>query len=155
MAHPIYLIDANVLIGLKNYPSKQFPSLWRRLNEMVSEKRLFSCREVLRELESSDDECSSWSKANKSIFLNPELEEFELVTEILDRYPNSIRKVNIEKGLPAADPFLVASAKVHQYILLTNEKYKPNGQKIPNICERYEVDYIDWYGFLAAEDWVF
>lgn len=47
----VYCVDSNVLIDIhRDYPIASFPTLWTELTKLVSEDRLISSSEVLREL---------------------------------------------------------------------------------------------------------
>lgn len=56
------------------------------------------------------------------------------------------------KGKPVADPFLVASAKVNAAVLVTEEQFKPNAAKIPNVCEHFSVKYMNLEQMMEAEN---
>jgi len=59
------------------------------------------------------------------------------------------------KGGPVADPFLVAKAKALDGTVVTQEEYKPNGVKIPNMCEYMNVRCTNLEGLMELEKWVF
>lgn len=53
----VYCIDTSALIDLNRMYSRDiFPTLWRRLGDLVKSGRLFAPLEVLREVEKGDDE---------------------------------------------------------------------------------------------------
>lgn len=54
-----------------------------------------------------------------------------------------------------ADPFVIASAYFRKGCAVTEETYKPNAAKIPNICEHYEIDCISLEDLMKKESWVF
>lgn len=59
------------------------------------------------------------------------------------------------QGKPVADPFVIAKAKVVEGIVVTQEEYKPNAAKIPNICEELAVSCVNVEGFMEKEQWRF
>ena len=59
------------------------------------------------------------------------------------------------KGLPCADPFIIARAKVINGCVVTEEKRTPNAAKIPNVCEHFGVEYTNLQGFMKKEGWTF
>jgi len=63
-----------------------------------------------------------------------------------------VRRSHILKGLPVADPFIVAAAKVYNCLVVTQESFKKGGARIPTVCEKFEVEYINIEGFLELED---
>jgi Domain of unknown function (DUF4411) len=68
MAGEIYCIDASSLIKLKqDFPRAVFPSVWKRVEQLVVDTRLIAPDEVARELE-PDDELRPWAKQHKKMF---------------------------------------------------------------------------------------
>lgn len=63
-------------------------------------------------------------------------------------FQNNISEKNMLYGNPVADAFLVAKAKTNQGTLVTSEKFSPNAAKIPNMCDEFNIDYIDFKTFL-------
>ncbi|MBZ0199623.1 MAG: DUF4411 family protein [Ignavibacteriaceae bacterium] len=39
--------------------------------------------------------------------------------------------------------------------MITEEDYKKNGAKIPNICEHFDIPCLKLEGFLIQENWKF
>jgi hypothetical protein len=58
-------------------------------------------------------------------------------------------------GTPVADPFVIACAAVRNGAVVTEEKFKQNAAKIPNVCAHFQVDCIDLEGFMRAVVWSF
>ena len=52
-------------------------------------------------------------------------EEQELSKEILLKFPNLLNEDVILLGKPLADPFDIAQAKIHNCLLVHQEKFKP------------------------------
>lgn len=112
---------------------------------MVIDKQLTSVRECKQELENygKEDFLKTWAKRNSKIFLPATGEETRVVAAIF-RVPHFQQIVSSAaqlKGKPVADPFLIASAKINNRVLITEEELKPNAAKIPNICEHFGVRY--------------
>lgn len=151
-----YVFDSGPFIDLNNYPPDIFSSFWDQLNQMLKEGEIISSIEVFRELEDYNDEfVAEWTKKNKKYFLKPSIEEQELAKEILAKFPYLIKEDVILSGKPLADPFVIAQAKVHNCILVHQEKFKPNAHKIPNVCEFYKVTEISLFDFFRLEKWKF
>ncbi len=153
--HPKYIFDSGPFIYLKNYPQDVFSSLWGNFSRMIKNAEIISSSEVLRELEDYDDEIAVWAKANKQIFIKPNLEEQQLVRQILSKHPDLVNEEAILLGKPYADPFVIAQAKVHNCILVHSEKFKPNAHKIPNVCKSFQVEEIPLFEFFRREKWSF
>ena len=57
----------------------------------------------------------------------------------------------MRKGLPVADPFVVAAAKVHQASVVTREAFKSGGARIPTVCQEFGVECLNVEQFLTRE----
>jgi transcriptional regulator with XRE-family HTH domain len=89
----------------------------------------------------------------RNIFRTPNEEELSIVKDILSdhRFRGLIRRESILKGLPVADPFIIAAAKVHNGMVVTQENYKPDAARIPTVCEVLKVRCINLEQFLKRE----
>jgi hypothetical protein len=153
--HPKYIFDSGPFIDLKNYPGDVFTSLWENFTQMINDGEILSSSEVFRELEDYDDEIAGWAKQNKNIFIKPTLEEQSEVQRILEKHPDLVKEEAILLGKPYADPFVIAQAKIHDCVLVHNEKFKPNAHKIPNVCKSFKVEEIMLFEFFRREKWKF
>jgi len=66
-----------------------------------------------------------------------------------------IRKKERLKGMPVADPFVIARAKILNASVVTEEKHTENAAKIPNVCNHFNIPCIKLEGFMKEEKWVF
>ncbi len=81
----IYVFDDSSLSNILNhYYTDRFPSFWEKFNEIVSQKKLISVREVRNELTGKfdDDKIEIMMKHNRDFFTNPSTEELSFITEI-------------------------------------------------------------------------
>lgn len=153
--HPKYIFDSGPFIDLKNYPGDVFSSLWDNFTQMINDGEIISSSEVFRELEDYDDEIAAWAKQNKNVFIKPTLEEQVQVQKILEKHPDLVKEEAILLGKPYADPFVIAQAKMHNCVLVHNEKFKPNAHKIPNVCKTFNVEETNLFEFFRREKWKF
>ena len=52
-----------------------------------------------------------------------------------------------------ADPWLVAYAKAHRCIVVTNEQLRPDAKSkvhLPNVCQQFRVEYKDIFDILQG-----
>ena len=151
----MYFFDTNVFIQLGLYYPSRFPTIWERINNLVQNGKLLSVREVRNELElgNASPYISGWVKANRKIFKIPSEKELHIVKNILgdNRFRGLVRRESILKGLPVADPFIIAAAKVHNGIVVTQENYKPGAARIPTVCDVLEVRCVNLEKFLERE----
>jgi hypothetical protein len=153
-----YFVDTNSLMVLRSYFPDRFPSVWENIRGLISEGRFLSVKEVLNELERHDSKhVLAWAKKNSSIFLQPTVSETACVVSIF-AVPHFQQLIGAEqrlRGTPVADPFLVAAAKVHGGCVVTEEGFKKNAAKIPNVCRHFVVDYTNLEGLMERENWAF
>jgi len=155
----IYIFDTSSIIVFSHYFPSRFPKFWENLEIYTETGRIISVREVRRELASNatKDHLVDWLSHHKSIFQTPTSEESLFIRRIFENplFLGLIKKKNTLISKPAADPFVIASAKVRGGTVVTEEKLKPNSAKIPSICKHFGVPCVDLEGFMAAEGWVF
>ena len=100
---------------------------------------------------------NQWARQNIAMFTAPTYEEMQFVKEIfkVEHFQVIISRKNLLNGKPVADPFIIAKAKIIDGIVVTNEVNNPNGAKIPNICERFNIKCINLERFMEIEKWSF
>lgn len=157
----IYVFDTSSFSALKHFYPGIFKSVWIGLDELLNEGRLISTREVLRELKGGDPDqhLNTWlKKQNRSaIFTTPTQEEMQFVAEIflVDHFRMLIGQKQQLNGLPVADPFVIACAKTREGTVVTEERYKPNAAKIPNVCRHFNIPCINLEAFMRDQRWEF
>ena len=151
----MYVFDTNVFISLGLYYPKRFPTIWEWIDSLVNSGDLVSVREVRRELENncSSEHILEWVDNNRQIFCIPTNEECQIVAEIFSKnqYLGFVKRNNIIKGMPVADPFIIAAAKAKDFCVVTQESNKAKGARIPTACVDFGVDCIDLESFLERE----
>ena len=155
----IYIFDSSPLINLfKHYYPARFPSLWESFYELVTEERIISVREVKNEIGGRSDRLSDWVKENREIFLTPTPDELNLVTEIFKvrHFQAMIRRKERLRGKPVADPFVIAKAwATEDGCVVTQEIKKLNAAKIPNVCDHFNIPWMNLETFMENENWSF
>ena len=155
----IYVFDSGPFIALfRYYYPRQFPSLWKRFDEMVAAGQITSTREVFNELQGHEDNLKKWCKSSRKVFVTPTIEELAFVKEIfsVSHFQVMVRKRERLKGKPVADPFVIARAKcLEEGCVVTTEKNSPNAARIPNVCEHFKIDCVDLERFMEREQWQF
>jgi len=156
----MYVFDNNSLRVLcESYYPARFPSLWEKFNRLISEGRATSVREVLREIErwSPGRRLVQWAKDHKEFFPPPLPDELDFVSQIfaVEHFQGLIKKRKILEGLPVADPFVIARARITDGVVVTQEQLKENAPQIPNVCQHFGIKYVDLEGFMEGEGWEF
>ncbi len=152
----VYITDTSVFLTLGFYYPSRFPTIWKRIDELAKANRFFSVKEVRRELELNcpHPHIEDWLRNNRRVFKTPKDEELQVVAQIFSdkKFQGLVRKSNILKAKPVADPFVVASAKIHDGYVVTQESFKPHGARIPTVCKEFNVECINLEEFLEFED---
>ena len=154
----IYVFDSDTLINIFNhYYLERFPSFWDNFNDLISKQTIISVQEVRRELERRGDRLSDWAMSHSELFLPPNAEESSFITEIFKvrHFRILIQKKQQYIEGPAADPFIIAKAKVINGCVVTQEKETENAAKIPNVCKHFGIPCINLEGFMEKENWTF
>lgn len=154
----IYVFDSDALITLfGNYYPMRFPSLWKKFEESIAERKIVSVREVYNEIEGYSSRLGEWAKGNRDFFYPPSTEELAFVAEIfkIPHFQDLVRKQERLQGKPVADPFVIAKSKTLEGCVVTQESKKPNAVRIPNVCEHFSIHCLNLEGFMEREDWTF
>jgi len=161
---PDYCIDTSALVDLRRrrYAPDVFPSVWKRIEELVDEKRLIAHQQVFEELKiraDRNDNLLKWAKTHKHLFTGLNKAQSEHVQNILKVFPKLIDE---KKETPEADPFVIALAIVDNRIVITSEQpanidvNKNARPKIPDVCKHFKVKCIyDLLEFFRQEKWEF
>jgi hypothetical protein len=151
----MYIFDTNVFYALGHYYPSRFPTIWSRLEDLVKDGSLQSVREVLREIESNCpfETIEEWATAHRSIFQPPSEQEMKFVAKIFQKkqYQGFVKKQNILKGRPVADPFVIAAAKISGGEVVTLESATAGGARIPAACHEFGIKCINLEQFLEHE----
>lgn len=158
MAH-LYLFDTNTFRVLGGYYPETFGSFWEHIDEAVSRGLIASVREVKKEMDNQDtsEHVMTWAGANVELFASPTEDDMHAVAEILavPHFSQLIGEKQRLKGMPVADPFLIARGKMESACVVTEEKLKANAAKVPNVCQHFGVECTNLQGFLQQQGWRF
>lgn len=160
MREPRYIIDSDVLISAKNsyYAFDICAGFWDGLIREHQSGRVFSLDRNRHELLAgrSDDDLVVWVE-------NTLPESFFIEThepEVVDTFSKVMLSVQRDsqffdpakaKFATGADGWLVAYASVHGDIVVTLEQPRPesrNAIQLPDICRRFDVQYMDPFTML-------
>ncbi|HNR88559.1 MAG TPA: DUF4411 family protein [Spirochaetota bacterium] len=156
----LFLLDSDVFITAKNtyYAFDICPGFWNGILLGHRLGRVFSIDRVHGELltGTKTEDLVQWVKNQVPIefFLNVDEGEVPAVyTEIMmwsQRNPQYFDYAKA-KFATGADGWLVAYAKVHNGVVITNEQPAPNSKKgvqLPDVCTKFDVPYKNTYAML-------
>ena len=150
---PIYIMDTCSFTELQwTYPSSllTFEGVWRTIETLAEQSRLFSIELVLDELSAVDNEISQWANHHSDLFLSLDEEIQQQARTILASYQ---KLVDLKKKKSTADPFLIAAAIVKEAVVVTEERPSggPPALKIPDVCKALKVECIPLWEVLKRE----
>lgn len=155
----IYVFDTSSIRSLQHFYPSVFKTIWDGLDGLVQQQNLVSTREVWNELgrQNVSADVLAWAKQNKQIFTTPNAAELQFVAQIfqIQHFQSLIGEQQRLKGMPVADPFVIACAKIKGGTVVTEEQLKPKAAKIPNVCAHFNVPCIDLEGFMQQQGWNF
>jgi len=154
-----YVFDTSPLVTLhRNFYRSVFSSLWQGFDALVTNGRLMSTREVMREIDGFPVEAlRQWAADHPELFPTPTTDEARFVARIfaVDHFQNNIETKKLLRGGLVADPFVIARAAVAGASVVTMETLKPNAADIPNICEHFGIPCLSLQQFMESEGWRF
>jgi len=159
MAGP-YVFDTNSVRVLGNYYPERFPTFWKEFENASQTGLVISTREVYNELEALGNTPAwlwNWVQARRQLFPMPTSEEQAFVREIFDvaHFRALVGATQRLQGHPVADPFVIAAARVGGGSVVTEETFKPNAAKVPNVCQHFGIPYGTVEDFLRQNNWTF
>ena len=162
-----YILDSNVFIEAhrRYYSFDIAPSFWRFLINKAKENKIISIDRVYAELTRGKDQLAEWiEKEFAFAFI-----ETNTASNILIKYAELMKWANSQTQysqnaidefaqVENADPWIIASAIANKYTIVTHEVLDSTIKKkipIPNVCEDFNVNYIDTFRLLRELDFKF
>lgn len=150
-----YVFDSNIFINLqRRQPIDIFPSLWTKIGELMDDGTIISSQKVYDEIMVGGDDLEKWAKARQKSFLPSDVPIQQDVRTILSTHRGLVEG---GKKKNSADPFVIALAKQEKCKVVTEEVPTHNmvSPKIPDVCDAYQIDCIDFIGFAREEKFAF
>ena len=159
----MHVFDASSMVhAWDNYPIKQFPVLWEWLGEQIEAEKLTMPEVAFDEVKHKIPECGEWLKFAK-------LKQLAVTAETSNmsmRIKSLIGIINDQyhpKGVDENDIVIIATAKVHGGILVSDEGRQVRlpdeltKVKIPAVCNMREVNvqHINFIEYLRVSEHVF
>ena len=153
---PDHWLDSSVFIEGKKgpYGFDIAPQFWAIIDELMAEGRISCPVKVYNELSDGQDDLADWARARRRVglFTEPDIpvqKAFrEVVAYVARRYPDNQAR---RRFLDRADPWVIAHAIAHGGTVVSLEGRDPDASqqvKIPNVCEHFNVPYVNTYQML-------
>jgi hypothetical protein len=145
------------LIALKEWrPLDVHPHVWAKLQLLIKDDRLIAPRAVLGEIKRGDDSLVRWAnRQGKRMFRRHSHELIGHVQAILAQFPNLVDE---DQPGNSADPYVVALALMESRslegsdtIVVTEEKFALNATRIPQVCQAYNLAYLNVHQMFLFE----
>lgn len=153
---PFYSFDTSSLLNGRRdlVPPATFPTLWANVEAMIDIGAIRSVDLVRDELAAREDEVHQWARAQTDLFV-PLIREVQLaVRDVLAEHQ---RIIGVGSGRSGADPFVIALARMHGGVVVTEETLSRNliKPKIPDVCDAMGVRRLTLLQFVQEQGWVF
>ncbi len=151
-----YALDANVFIEAHKhyYASDICPGFWSALIRQHDASRVCSIDRVKTELK--NEYLKAWvsKTAPKTLFKGTADKDVVDVFGLLVKWVQNEDQFTLAakaEFASVADGWLIAFAKVNDWVVVTHEEYAPKVKKnvpIPNVCIEFDVDYCNTFKML-------
>jgi hypothetical protein len=153
-----YVLDANVFIEAKRryYAFDLCPGFWESLIWHHGRSRVYSIDRVKAELMLGGDDLTEWVKKaiSRDCFLPTDDQIvqrwFAQMVEWVQAEQQYLLQAKTDFAMKA-DGWLIALAKAKGSVLVTHEDLAPEAKRkvpIPNVCEKFNVPYVDTFQML-------
>ena len=107
-------------------------------------------KRVLAECQKRSPELHEWLLEREAMFLAPDQDVQLRSAHIINTYKGLVMA---GKEKFAADPFVIATAEVHGYRVVTEEVGPTSLRKIPGVCNDLQVPWCNLTELFDTEDW--
>jgi hypothetical protein len=157
---PDYWLDSAALIEPKNrgYAFDLVPGFWALVDQKLRDGVIAIPRKVYTEIVDdgslpggSKDALAQWLRARER-FVHPEPDRTLQTSyrEIADHVQATYIPKEANRFLSGADGWVIAHAVILGGKVVTFETLQAHKAKIPNVCQRFKVDFVDTWGMLRA-----
>jgi len=136
-----------------------YPGFWEWIDQQNRSGQVMSIEKVFEEISEKDDDLTKWSKARADRLFLPidnstRSKSKDVSRWVLDMRKEGFSRRSVEKFTTKADYLIVAYAKVHGCIVVSEEvKVGPESKKvkIPNVWEQFNMECINTFERLKRE----
>ena len=146
----MYVFDATSIELMINLFPPRFKSLWQEIDGAIVEGKIVSVYEAFKALNSVAS--IEWKTTHKRMFKKLTMRQALLLKEMFTKnrgqFQNLISPAQLYKGLPTPIPFVLASAKINDATVVSEEKIK-------SVCQHFALPYTNFEGVMRKEGWEF
>jgi hypothetical protein len=135
------------------YPVDVFPGLWEKLSYSAAVGQILAPEEVRDEIAKKEDGLYAWVKDRPHIFVPLDTDIQDAVRVILAEHRYLVKNTAQRN---AADPWVIAVAKVRGLTVVTEERGGTTAKpRIPSVCEALGVPCISVVEYIREKGWQF
>ncbi len=134
--------------------------MWKDIELLADNGSLIAPDEVFEELKRGGDDLYDWACKRPHLFIPPDIDIQSTVSTILAN-PEHAKLLFTKNAtnLVIADPFVIATAKVHFCTVVSGENFQqsvsPNKTKIPNVCADLNIPHVSFLELIRELGWVY
>lgn len=149
-----YIIDTSAILSQK--PDEQHRrtvhrSQWKKIDELIKNQEIVMCSEIFDEVKDPDIKKLLVSLNCKVLEVDDDIQRN--VRQIVTECPKLISFTD-KSGTSSGDAFLIATAMKYNLVVITEEN-KQSEKKIPQVCQKFNVESINILELCEKENWVF
>lgn len=149
-----YIIDTSAILSQK--PDEQHRrtvhrSQWEKIDELIKNQEIVMCSEIFGEVKDADIKKLLASLNCKVLEVDDDIQQN--VKKIVTECPRLISFTD-KSGTSSGDAFLIATAMKYNLVIITEEN-KQSDKKIPQVCQKFNVEAINILELCERENWVF
>jgi hypothetical protein len=134
------------------YPLDVVATFWGKLEAAIDGDVVITPDEVIRETKKRSDGLHDWLKGRDKCIVEIDEDIQDAVASLLQRYEALAKN---RKGASAADPWVIATARVREAIVVSEEALTDSEKrpKIPGVCKGIGVECINLLEFMRRQGW--
>jgi len=133
-----FAVDTSSWFTVRSLPDSE--TVWRRIERLIKDKRLFTCPQVIAELRGDPiyrTHIKQFEKALLAHGIRATNPEFLLAAGVITHDYPAMSKARSERT--PADPYIVALAQMQEYVMVADEGKKRINRKILGACQKLGI----------------
>ena len=148
-----YIIDASAILSQKPnelHRRTVHKSQWEKIDELIRNHEIVMCSEIYDEVKDEEIKKLLTSLSCKVIKIDDDIQKY--VKKIVTECPKLISFTE-RSGTSSGDAFLIATAMKYNLVIITEEN-KQKANKIPQVCQKFNLECINIVELCEGEHWV-
>ena len=137
-----YIIDTSAILSQKPnelHRRTVHKSQWEKIDELIRDHEIVMCSEIYDEVKDEEIKKLLTSLSCKVIEIDDDIQKY--VRKIVTECPKLISFTE-RSGTSSGDAFLIATAMKYNLVIITEEN-KQKANKIPQVCQKFNLECIN------------